>query len=478
MPINLNQGPIDPTQETFWPMFRNMQGHVLKHHGRNHTRQLMIRFNADTAANRRWVRDFTTRYVVSTMRQLREVDRLKQTGVPGGLFSVIYLTAPGYRALGFTDAQIAAAHSSSEFRNGLESQKDILLDDPDMWEAAYRGRQIHAMVVLADEDEAALQEAVDLLCPTLHGVAHVLAIEKGRAMRNGVGEGIEHFGYVDGRSQPLFLKAEVEKEATEEVGGIDQWDPSAKLDLVLVKDQLAGEDDCFGSYLVFRKLEQNVRGFKAQEKELAKALGLGGADEERAGALVVGRFEDGTPVTLEAKERGRVPVLNNFNFQADANALKCPFQAHIRKTNPRGDSVSGDISLDDERLHRIIRRGITYGVRDPLPTEDPTPEQMPTAGVGLLFQALQSNIGRQFVFMQRRWANSPIFVKNGVGIDPVVGQVRPPEGLEEPTPLPGQKWGPKWGEADTVEFDFSRFVTMRGGEIFFLPSIPFLRSLE
>jgi len=53
---------------------------------------------------------------------------------------------------------------------------------------------------------------------------------------------------------------------------------------------------------VFRKLEQNVWGFKKREEELAHDLGLKEEEEERAGALIVGRFEDGTPVTLSATE--------------------------------------------------------------------------------------------------------------------------------------------------------------------------------
>ena len=90
-------------------------------------------------------------------------------------------------------------------------------------------------------------------------------------MRNPAGDGIEHFGYVDGRSQPLFLKDEVDKEPRE------HWDPAFPLSNVLVADPLAADPDRhFGSYFVFRKLEQNVRAFKEIEQELADDLGLDG----------------------------------------------------------------------------------------------------------------------------------------------------------------------------------------------------------
>jgi hypothetical protein len=42
---------------------------------------------------------------------------------------------------------------------------------------------------------------------------------------------------------------------------------------------------------VFRKLEQNVRRFKQVEEDPADALELTGDDRERAGAMIVGRFE-------------------------------------------------------------------------------------------------------------------------------------------------------------------------------------------
>ncbi len=38
-----------------------------------------------------------------------------------------------------------------------------------------------------------------------------MAIEYGSIIRNANKDGIEHFGYVDGISQPLFLKEEVDE---------------------------------------------------------------------------------------------------------------------------------------------------------------------------------------------------------------------------------------------------------------------------
>jgi Dyp-type peroxidase family len=301
-------------------------------------------------------------------------------------------------------------------------------------------------------------------------VAEVLAVEHGCVLRNEADESIEHFGYVDGRSQPLFLQSDIESELKSL--GIDlqkyieaklkkvdllKWDPAAPLGLVLVPDRIVGNaEDCFGSYLVFRKLEQNVRGFKEEEEKLAKALDLTGQQKERAGALVVGRFEDGTPVTLQAEEKKAKPVPNDFNYGDDRDASQCPFHAHIRKVNPRG----GTGNIEEERMHRIARRGITYGQRQP------TLEDRPEEGVGLLFMCFQSSLANQFGLLQKIYANSPAFPGADTGLDPVIGQG------ETIIPLLAQNWPRQWGKADVKCFPFGGFVTLKGGEFFFAPSIP------
>src|SRR5262249_20727275 len=96
----------------------------------------------------------------------------------------------------------------------------------------------------------------------------------------------------------------------------------------------------YGSFFVFRKLEQNVRGFRSALADLTRVLGPG-SDVERAGAMAVGRFRDGTPIVpTTAPTPGA--ELNNFTYAADDSSGKvCPFHAHIRKTNPRGDSPLG-----------------------------------------------------------------------------------------------------------------------------------------
>jgi deferrochelatase/peroxidase EfeB len=200
---------------------------------------------------------------------------------------------------------------------------------------------------------------------------------------------------------------------------------------------------------------------------LADALTLKGDARELAGALVVGRFEDGTSVTMSDEAKGLVPP-NDFNYAADAAGSRCPFHAHIRKTNPR---TSSDPNLP-ERAHIMARRGITY--------EEPGKSRktkasgagieftdQPTRGVGLLFIAYQQDIAAQFEFTQQRWINDTHFVAKGTGLDPLVGQGK----------KSAQRWPVEWGSAKRKAFSFAGFVTLKGGEYFFAPPISFLKSL-
>jgi deferrochelatase/peroxidase EfeB len=252
--------------------------------------------------------------------------------------------------------------------------------------------------------------------------------------------------------------------------------------LVLIADPYAApRQDCFGSYLVFRKLEQNVRGFKEREEQLARWLGLKGSAMQRAGALIMGRFRDGTPLTSSIVDGLSQGVPNNFTYVADADGTRCPFSAHIRKVNPRGDmarvhgkpaaSDRNPLLQDQERRRRIVRRGITYGERKVEPRDNPRKEQMPTRDVGLLFMCFQRSLANQFGFLQKMWANSPDFVSKNTGSDPIAGQHG-----NHPCPVE-QLWPRQWGKSEMTPFDFRGFITMKGGEFLFAPSIQFLKTL-
>ena len=152
--------------------------------------------------------------------------------------------------------------------------------------------------------------------------------------------------------------------------------------------------------------------------------------------------------------------------------MRCPAHAHIRKANPRGTTPL--TSLESERRRRIVRRGIPYG--RPLPgVADGTPaDPNPDAPRGLLFMCFQQNVEDQFEFIQRTWVDNKnfpagILFQRNTGDDPLIGQDH----------HEAQHWPKRWGDKDAERetFNFESAVTLKGGEYFFAPSLPFLRSL-
>lgn len=472
-PISGN--PVAPEEQA---LLKNLQGNILKGHGRDHATLLFIRFKSTAGADARaFLKHVATTFVRDAFLQLQQARDFKSTGKAGDVFVGVALAASAYPLLGLADAKTPADEA---FRAGMRSRKALKDPPASKWDEGLR-QTSHALILIADDlsarvDDVRHQIETDLAQRKAGTVVHR---EDGAAMRNKHNEGIEHFGYVDGRSQPLMLTEDLDHEKDEK-GGINRWDPTFGIGTALVPDPGDTTGGGFGSYLVFRKLEQNVRGFKAAEKKLAKKLKLTGEAEELAGALVIGRFEDGTPVVLQnvdgfTNAKGDPDVPNNFGFDADPDAMKCPFVGHIRKTNPRGDSVRRfNVPLAEERAHLMPRRGIPFGTRATHPNDpvlDEQPALYPRKGVGLLFMAFNATLENQFEFTQISWVNSSAFA-GGTGIDPVIANGANPAGM--------QKWPATWGQASNgpmVSFDFSGFVTMKGGEYFFAPSLSFLRNL-
>jgi Dyp-type peroxidase family len=463
LPGPIDQDTLKALQQDARKPLESLQGNILQGHGRERSVHVFLRFKTgQEAAVKQWITYLAGR-ITSAQRQFDEMQQYRQYKIPGRLFMSFFLSAKGYAYFDRDFAQKQPGFDQVAFLSGMQAARLRLNDPlPATWEPAYR-QPSDAMVLLADDDEPFLLRQVRGLLDTVKEYAEICAVEHGRAMRNAQGDSVEHFGYVDGRSQPLFFESDLERER-QNMDGTTVWNPGVGPNMVLVPDPYGREEQCdSGSYMVFRKLEQNVRAFKEREKKLAQALGLIGENAERAGALVMGRFDDGTPIALQRTAGRAHPVSNNFNYSEDPQGLKCPLQAHMRRMNPRQPGFP-----------RIVRRGITYGIREKEPKDKPSLEELPAAGVGLLFMCYQRNIQEQFEFLQGVWANDPrIPLEYQPGIDPIVGQPGA-SGVGQ------HKWPRRWGTAheELQSFDFHGFVTLKGGEYFFAPSIHFLRTIE
>ncbi|MES3021478.1 MAG: peroxidase [Pseudomonadota bacterium] len=460
--IDVDSTSLNFSGEAYVAMLANLQGNIVKPHGRDFSSHLFLAFNvADIAAVKRWIVARVLPLLTSAGAQAQQSARFRATGAGGGLFGGFALSADGYTALGLT------LPDDASFMRGMkhpDTTPGLGLNDPPVhsWQAGFQAT-LHAMVMLADDEQATVDAAVEALTASMAGVATLVVNEPGAVFRNARGNVIEHFGFADGVSQPLFMATDIEKARRN--GGLENYDPSAPLCNVLLKDPNGGAL-AFGSYLVFRKLGQDVAAFRAQEAALAKALALGPDQPELAGAYIVGRFRDGTPLSAQPVD-GWTNEPNNFNYDHDSEAMRCPFHSHTRKTNPRGDKEREfGLAEGEDRSRRLARRAVSFG---PLELAPP-----PGADVGLLFMCVQSSIVNQFEFMQAIWANFTDFLRPGTGLDGVIGQGAPG------SPAVPQSFPNTWGvrRAGTTAFTFKPCVDLRGGEYFFLPSLDSLARLQ
>jgi Dyp-type peroxidase family len=281
----------------------------------------------------------------------------------------------------------------------------------------------------------------------------------------------EHFGFRDGISQP-FVDLELGDPAPG--GGTPRrnrtWSPLAAGEIYL--DQPDEDNNCHklpvgdllrrgSTFVVFRKLEQDVAGFRAF---LAKQRPGSVEAQRKLAAQFVGRWQNGTPLVLAPDvplELGddSEGLLNDYLYAADdPMGQKCPLGAHARRTNPR--DIGG---TDDVRRHRILRRGIGYG--GPL-----LPDNVLGDGNkrGLLFVAANARIDLQFEVIQANWINRGEFLgQAGLSRCPLTG-----------TNAGGA--GDAFLEVGAVApvTHVPRFVITRGGDYFFAPGMDALKAMS
>lgn len=515
MPLDLNSNkqPIDHTDKQYQDVLQDLQGNILKSHGREESVHIFLTFPdpskepQKTIALRQLIAQLATQDITSAKKQLDDADAWRKNKIDGGIFVHFSLSSSGYEKLGFTEEiqpkganiqkrleatpQELKDDYAQVFQLGMKRRQYALLDPPlSAWETGYQ-RDIDALIIIAADKLTDVKNKESEITDKLRNIATVATVERGtkirRQFKNQKEDAVvEHFGFTDGVGDPRFLQQDLKREEGETAKRLF----GAPLNLVLVPDPLGTPKVSFGSFLIFRKLEQNVQGFKKAELELNQKLGV---SRELAGAMAVGRFEDGTPLVLQGNDGSK--NLNDFDYSRDPVGLKCPFHAHLRKTNPRLESVrAGGPFADSEQQelgHRIARRGVTYGGAL---SDFSNLDKLPTGGVGLLFMCYQSDIWEQFEFIQRFWSNAPRFLEPGMsqsrnvqnnnydrtGLDAVSGQSLP--GQSDPVvqeePQPPKNWLKK-REQPTVKADvkFANFVKLKGGEYFFSPSISFLKNL-
>ena len=371
------------------------------------------------------------------------------------------------------------AFGDESFRQGLAARSTYLGDPAAKRHPGHRSRWVvgggarneaDILVIVAADHAAELADMVDLIKARAVAAGLPLLFEQVGATLPGRLRGHEHFGFKDGVSQP-GVRGKVSAAPGDFITPrrIDPSDPRARFFskpgqlLVWPGQFLLGEprqqtEHLFasapaasnfprwaarGSYLVCRRLRQDVPTFWKFAGAAAGALGL---TSTQFAAMMVGRWPSGAP--LSRAPAADDPALagdqwanNHFIFdddtrpsslrpipgypgdtfpqaRADILGAVCPHFAHIRKTNPR-DSATDLGKPADFLLRTILRRGIPFG--PPIfGVKRPSPKLLRQER-GLMFISYGSTIEDQFEFLTRRWTNSPIQPNFG-GHDPVIGQ--------------------------------------------------------
>ncbi|KAJ7098345.1 fungal peroxidase [Mycena epipterygia] len=368
----------------------------------------------------------------------------------------IAFSQSGLTALSITDSLGDSTFAGGQFKD-LKN-----LGDPGStnWVPEFAGTGIHGVMLFASDTEDNINDEVSKLESVL-GASITKVYSLQAASRPGSEAGHEHFGFLDGISNPAvdgFTASPMPGQSVVASGSILVGETGDSV------TRPAWAKD--GSFLVFRQLKQLVPEFNKFltdnpiiEDGLTVQQG-----SDLLGARMVGRWKSGAPVDLapllDDPALGADPTRNNnFTFEHAGSTLstdqtRCPFSTHIRKTRPRAD-----LGTPEDSAHHIMRAGIPYG---PEVGADEASANTTSTERGLAFVAYQSNIGNGFQFLQRIWADNANFVHGGVGLDPIIGAAagaqRVVNGLD-----PTNSTKPL-----TLTTDF---VQSRGGEYFFTPSL-------
>lgn len=389
-------------------------------------------------------------------------------------------------ALGFSGLEkLGLANDSFEqaFREGMSSpRRSTVLGDqdgnhPDHWDWGNAGKPVDMVLMLFSKNAMIHEERINAEESALVQ-ANIHLLERLDAVRpiNAGAFTKEHFGFVDGVSDPVvagFPKTPATPPsdpqapqiiATGEflLGYPNGYD--GKITAIPSAGKLGEHFGVNGTYLVFRQLQQDVKGFWAYIYDEA---GVQGIDPEYLAAKFVGRWKNGAVIT-PGETSAPVAGNNDFDFRDDPDGMGCPFGSHIRRANPRGIGLGETIadSLKVANRHRLLRRGRSYGEFLENPLEDNSNHER-----GLFFICLNANIERQFEFVQHTWINNTKFAGLYDEADPLIGS----HGSGDPD----------FSSGFTIPdeplrrrvYNFQQHVAMRGGGYFFLPGLKALRML-
>lgn len=494
----------------------DIQGHILVGFGGGYQTILGLKIvDGAHAEARRALLSLCDR--VATTRQLiplktaRSLARAAQTAapLPSSVLMAMGFTKSGCAALSFADSPPDAAFNVGAARDARSLGDEIDAQGrPVGWSFGMTPEKTPDVVFVFGSGMPGLP---DQAADEIRLLSANWATEAFREVGQRLTGDTEHFGFADGISQPgvrgllddgSFLTARSYREEDPLSGyfsrpgqqlvwpgqfvyGYSSLDPG---DVLAPGPRKFGDRPLLknGSLLVLRKLGQDVQAFRdamtALGDQLAQRFGIP-SSPDLAGAMCVGRWRDGTPLTQSPTGPDQAiscaPLrINGFRYDAafpaadlddrgnvvpfpgslaDPIGTVCPFSAHVRKVNPRDQTT--DLALPADTLTtQMLRRGIPYG--------KPFDED-PTGARGLLFMSYQTSIDGQFRQLMQRWVKKADVPKAPSSIDPIIARA-PAEGRVITVTRQGRT------ERFTISGDW---VKAAGAAYVFMPGVDAMRSL-
>lgn len=510
----------------------DIQGNICKGYGRfgfPKARYCFLHFS-DTAEAKLFLLDIINKITTAepwttTEEPATETSTHKESNKPSATMNIAF-TYTGLASLKLPERSLKGF--PVDFTMGMAA-RNVLLGDtgvsaPDQWDDIWQEGKVHAWVSLNGESDSAIADQFSKLQVSLKNFPSVelLSGHKGpngstlnyqdasAVFENGLPTAKEHFGFTDGIGNPYFEGCGNNPDRIPGRGKLmrdGSWQPLATGEFILGHPDEAREYPPAaepkllsrnGTFMVYRKLHENVDTFNNYIDDLAKNFD---GSKDLLMAKMSGRWPDnGAPLTLaatdaekanldkqysELKEKAlsgneydvfRFQKLQSqwidFTFKDDVSGSKCPIGAHIRRTNTRGsletqeDAYNRPGALIDRR--RLMRRGLPYGGIEETPSDKT--EQ------GIIFMSIGASIERQFEFVQQQWVNYSNDFKLGNDRDPLIGSHNGK--LTDKHLI--QACEEKRKEGKQPPFfctELPRFVETRGGDYFFIPSITALRMI-
>lgn len=504
------------------PLLRidQIQGHVLPGFARDFVAFTFFSIDAPDA-----FREFLAATVpaVTTMAEVLAAQGMNAGGpvAAAPAWTALAFTANGLAllrgdtaaGLGFADeAFVAGLHARS--RMGLlgDPRDTGREGDPDRWLFGRPALSVHGVAIHAAEDEETIARAVSAWDAAAGEAARVV-FRQMSAHLPGDRHGQEHFGFLDDISQPGIrgeIRSDVPLTARENPHDRHQGKPGQDLvwpgefvfgypgQSAAVPFHLPGDDPMEsparaapawardGSFLVVRRLRQDVGGFHRFVRDSAGAAGV--APDFLASRLM-GRWPSGCPTVMSPDHDrpevgGDAETRNAFEYQSDRfsvpeggagalpndpDGLVCPFSSHIRKAFPRNDRSRELAFLDRSWTHtrRMVRRGIPYGPGSASRFDAPLDDGVDR---GLMFLCHVTSIRDQFEFVSKRMINDHNFSLAGQGYDPIVGQ-------NDTLPNRFRAFKVPLGGSVRTLSTMMDWVIPTGGDYFFMPSLDCLTDL-